>query len=729
MFPNSLYIISFKITYRFHGDSGRKLLRRFKMKCIACGTDLLRIEHQARSADEAQTVMVTCPKCPLSLAKLDINKVPPQPHIHLRRFDRKKEKNIIINDDECKRLYYILIEGIPIRDNININIEAKCFNCISPTGTLYRQYSKSPWNNAAITEIGRKQIAPRTSLLTLGALDGTSETTDEYTDFKFLTKRLSSGRTIYLINKNNRISYLIQSSDDTMTMISKILYEAYIDDLHPKSLMDCIDRVSLGRLSNLSSRAYDMARVDENDHLFSTKPDGERIWISRIGMVWFYSRRHLSHEIIGWEIDPMVTWEQISSSGPIIDTEMMISHSPIVIDVLADIDLEIDKIKKDPEEVLHRFRELSIIFRYLSKIHIRGLFNNLHDAEEYRSSVSYPTDGIVALAKTGMDMYKIKSIKSIELRIMDNGDLVTEDNIALFHIPDNKLYDIGSIVELRVKIHGNKVDVYDSLPRPDKLKANSSDVVKTIVMSAFNNVSDNVVRTLLWRWSNELRLQLYDRAQSSSPGKRIILDIGSGDGQASEAYTRSDDCSYILIEPDEDKCKRLRRRLHPVLPYSKEARSILPVLNSLKRGRIKYFILNMSLDEVLQDKNVVRELSDSVKCCIATFSSQYIVDAMPMMMHMNIRFIGCCYMYDNVNVDGSIIDFGGINMKRINEDQAEVKWGKDRVYNEPAITLSDIPIGLDIIDASEIVEPQIPHDMGEVLNACDHVKVMISRWR
>lgn len=699
------------------------------MKCIACGADLLRIEHQARSADEAQTIMITCPKCPLSLSKLSINNTPRQPHIHLRRFDRKREKNIVVDDTKHEQLHYIVIDGTSPYEYDNISINARCYNCISTSGTLYRQYSESPWGNRAITETTRKMVAPRTSLLTLNAIYGIDESAEEYTYFKFIVKRLSSGRIMYLINRDGRTSYLIRSPGGDIPTISRILYETFVDNIRPNSLIECIDRVTLGRLSNLSSRAYDMARVDDDSHLFSTKPDGERMWISRVGMVWFYSRRHLSHEIIGWEIDPTITWDLISSYGPIIDTEMMISHNPIVIDVLADVDLDIDRIKKDPEEVLHRFKELSVIFQYLSTMHVRRLLTNLRDAEEYRSSVPYPTDGVVALAKTGMDMYKIKSIKSIELRIIDDGSLLTEDGIALFRIQNNNLYEAGSIVELRVKIHGNKIDVCDSLPRPDKVKANSSDVVRTIIMSSFNNVSDNVVRTLLWRWSNELRLQLYERAQNSSPGKRIILDIGSGDGQASEAYTKSDDCSYILIEPDEEKCKRLRRRLHPVSSYSKEVRSLLPVLNSLKRGRVKYFILNTSLDEVLNDKNVTNELTDSVKCCIATFSSQYIVDAIPILMHMNIRFIGCCYMYDGIGIDESIIDFGGISMKRVEDDRSEVKWGKDKVYSEPAITTSDMPSGLDIIDATEIIEPQIPHDMGEVLNACDHAKVMISRWR
>lgn len=47
-----------------------------------------------------------------------------------------------------------------------------------------------------------------------------------------------------------------------------------------------MSKILLGSMSNMNARAYDAYDANDNEHLFSTKPDGERMWLVRSGSVW-----------------------------------------------------------------------------------------------------------------------------------------------------------------------------------------------------------------------------------------------------------------------------------------------------------------------------------------------------------------------------------------------------------------------------------------------------------
>ncbi|KAM5522810.1 hypothetical protein FOXYSP1_13153, partial [Fusarium oxysporum f. sp. phaseoli] len=55
------------------------------------------------------------------------------------------------------------------------------------------------------------------------------------------------------------------------------------------------------------------------------------------------------------------------------------------------------------------------------------------------------------------------------------------------------------------------------------------------------------------------------RTHSTSSKRSIAIDIGAGSGQWSETFKEIPGCSFLLGEPDADKCKLLSRRLSVAL--------------------------------------------------------------------------------------------------------------------------------------------------------------------
>ncbi|HAA5926486.1 TPA_asm: hypothetical protein GFY42_15345, partial [Listeria monocytogenes] len=87
----------------------------------------------------------------------------------------------------------------------------------------------------------------------------------------------------------------------------------------------------------------------------------------------------------------------------------------------------------------------------------------------------------------------------------------------------------------------------------------------------------------------------------------------------------------------------------------------------------------------------MKNIKDVIRCAVACFSAQFVLDDIGKLTSLGIPFLGSYYSYDTIAVGDSIINYGSIKMTRISEDEATVKWGKDKAYKEPAIEDSVIP--------------------------------------
>ena len=85
-----------------------------------------------------------------------------------------------------------------------------------------------------------------------------------------------------------------------------------------------------------------------------------------------------------------------------------------------------------------------------------------------------------------------------------------------------------------------------------------------------------------------------------NPSSRIILDIGTGDGQSTDDHIRSTEYSYVFVEPDQSKRQSLKSQLR-VKQILTAPRQVLQFLSQLKTGKAKYAIVNCKLDDLLDD--------------------------------------------------------------------------------------------------------------------------------
>lgn len=666
------------------------------MKCIACNSVFTTIEYQSRAADEAQSRIETCPNCPLDASKLTLQ-WKEDAHVHLERILLKEQATPTGDIYNLSRrcLMYIRCSK-PSGKALN----ATCCNILCTESELYRLYDTGPFQGVCVREENVKQIAPEVELHI--ALFGKCNYTSlhAYTHFEYILQ--DADETLFV--ESCGLWYKVMQVDENdIAQQASILREAYMELVTLNSLGSYIPQSLLGSMSNLSSRGYDLNQVEDSEYNFTVKADGERLWVTLVGCVWLYSRRLLGHKIVGWVVDEQMLAQHKTCYGPTLDVEVFIGHRPVLIDILMTEDSCVSPRGRNIVWVHIEFLDMAARMDHLNTIQTREIHSSYSDAAKVCNTVPYPTDGVVALPHDGMDIVKLKAIKSMELEATSNGDMVSSEGIRVVNVSKGHAWETGCIYEIGMYVHHNQCVFTHMFRRPDKTKANSIAAIHSIVESSLPQQKDKALRTQLWRCSNKAREEVYKLACKRMPGRRLILDVGTGDGQSCDVHSKMPDCSFVLVEPDEFKCIKLMKRLQ-LKSYETNPRSLIRKVASLKKGNIRYCIVNCKLESILEDKDVCAMLLPELKCCVACFSLQFILPSMHILTSHSVQTIGMCYTYDGVEVGGHIMNSGDISMTKISECTAQVKWGNDSAYEEPAVEKSDFPCDATLLGVKSLMD-------------------------
>jgi hypothetical protein len=704
------------------------MIIRITMRCLHCGSTYTVSQYQSRSADEASTILSSCPNCPLDVSRLDLDFVIPAPHIHVKRFNRTIPNRVILSPSDTTKDNWVSLDIGDYDDMDNVIFEpAKCMNTLNAEGTLLRWYSSGIWQNHCVLETYNQKIGPSVALMQLEISHVIVSPDDLYTSFEFC-KLDTEFWECFLIRKDKTLSIWCHIDSCDADTIHDTIHWLYLRYSKLKSLKNYIQTSILASVSNLSARAYDAhpSSITQNEYRYAPKADGERIWLTRIGIVWVLTRRLKDHEIKAWYIDESIDIMSATGYGPIIDYEFLLGPKDIFIDVLMDEHGKVSSERRNLLNIELKMQELYTMFPILKRIDIRSFRDTIDEAQRDCESVTYPTDGVVGITHNTVDMIKIKSIKSMELRVSEHTILVSDDGTAICEFDNEHGYADGTIVEVGFQVIDKKINIVHFFIRPDKLKANSSTAIYDIIASGSSKLSSDTIRTAIWRYSNSIRSDIYERAHSIKSDKRLILDIGTGDGQSIDNYIKDDSTSHIFVEPDESKCMNLRRRLRLRNIYT-DPGSISSVMPQLKTGKLKYHIMNCKLQDIFDNEGVTRELLSQLRCAISCFSSQYITKQIFRFISSSVPFMGCCYMYDDIPIGGSIVDEAGLIMRRLDDELAMVQWGKDTPYFEPAIERYDLPpYGLHVEMATNIVPFQAQRGTEHLKSVCDHIFILLS---
>lgn len=711
------------------------------MNCLACGTRLETVERQLRAADEATQTVTSCPRCPVKAWKVNTSKTPRSSVGGFRLpISRAKNPNHVITARNQRQRHEINVVLAPENysglalDSRHVVVQRGMSRTTSSGSALFpakalisvcdlrRGECSAPY--------GSKRLGFNATLTSYTLYGDTVVNTNDPRvlagHYKCIPEIMGYQAVLYKSREAKTISLVVDLGEVLNSMVLRgIIDSVYSTHALPKVIAPYVDNDFASRLGTLSSRAWDTSKPPESGYTFTCKPDGERSWLVFCGWCWYMVSKQKPHRVKKWQVSE----DKLRENMPLIvlDTEYVCGFGFILIDCLTDSHGFPAPTSRSIEWVLETFSEILSVHPSCP-VDVRTYFTNFGDACGYTKNVLYPIDGIVAIRNGSTEVLKVKNVKSVELEHRGNGAMYSAEGIEILTTNLMSNIAVGTVAELRFSLdeRDGEYRVWDVFPRNDKNgNANGFDAIANIFKSASTTqTSDDDERRRCLLWCNKLREAIFRKCTGAADTRHIILDVGTGTGQSLAAMDKSESVSYILLEPDLKRCKMLQRRLGNVQIVA-DPPDVIPMIRQLKTRSKKWIIINCSFDDLWRSPRVLTKLAPELKCIQAAFSLQFVADSIhDLFDRYRIPVYGCCYTYDMKDDSGILIDTCGIRMKTINANVAAVKWGSDKVYEEPAISTRDL-YGLgSVIRGCDVVDMPGGDENSKCRSVCINVSVL-----
>lgn len=659
--------------------------------CSGCGSLTRIVEHQTRAADEPQTMLLTCPNCPLDPTKIDGSCSPPKlplrhAVLHTRAMSEifkgnpvRTFKQVLLRapiSKQCRKDFPTPTEN----HRISVYGGTELFGTSTKRIEIYQHTGLNV--GCSTTEYSKRDLGFGFSLVYVDvtqfeSLTGTPRIMNDGYAIRF---DLAPGLKSCVYESRGLVHMDVDCGDENWDKVLRaILRRSFCHD----SLQTALGTSTVTALRNLSSRAWDHPMVDLPNHLFTAKVDGERSWCVLDHNIAYCFKRGVNKYTWGWFVlSPAVE----SLSPVVVDVEYCGSHGIFFIDMLTTARGEPASPNRTLAQSLNTFASLGLEKRGLS-IRVRNYDHTLALAIARMKKLPYPADGIVAIDKSGTTAKKLKDTRSVELRASTDGNMYTEDGkVALVSFNHGISTETTNIMEVRFtdsKVPGY-ITVVETFKRLDKANANDSAAFANILASVSKRKpSDDENRRFALIWCNMLRRHLFSTAMAMNPNRTVILNAGAGSGQSIDELSHDGSVAIIHLEPDKQACKSLASRTG-YRNVITNPRGLLAIIRGLKTRSVPGCVLNCSLGDLISDEEVCKALVPELKCVLATFSAHFIHEELShMVLHWNVKLLGCAYVYDNVSVGQHLIKSCGVTMSRVSEDECTVQWGSDRQYFEP----------------------------------------------
>lgn len=683
--------------------------------CTACFRPLVQVTYQARSADEPARSTTFCRACPLDPRKLnpgdlvykaDYGKGTPRPR-------RAKTDTTVSRLEPLARTIRVVgtfstcRADVPPLPNIDMHdVLVRKVDCrIESRGSDLRVCCLLEEDiETGQVEISRTPLCPGVFLAQIvtcriPALDSARP------HYRVRASRNHNAHDLELDVRSwspDHYEFSMQVDEASDPRVSSFVRVLYHYGLCPTTLDMCWGYGKTRSLLCAKPRAHDVGAIREADHLITSKPDGQRCLVVRLGIVWAYFTSDVRADLIGWIVSNHPSHEmKCGAVGAVMDAELMLGQSPVFIDLLQRDDGSQMPENRRVAEVIATAREVPGVEE---AVQFRSYFSSLVEAESYCLKAGYPCDGMVAISKDGVEMKKLKPHKSIELRHAGDGCLVSNEGTTVVTIEAAKRFDLDAIIEVRFQAdvlgptHKVRVGLTcsDMFERSDKTKANSTEVcIQIIKLAAGLQSGPSMVRRLCMLWCCKVKEHVLRTALTMCKDKRVIIDLGSGNGQSTGLYSQvlgdSWSKTVLFIENDTSRATQLARSLRRLRTRTVgDPDLLLTHMALLRNGGLDAVICTCDANSLFESPKLISEVQKTVGCVVSNFSATHVLPAIELLMESKLKMVGCTYLYDGVSAGSALVDNGDIVMKITSSDTAVVKWGNDAEYTERPITSSDL---------------------------------------
>jgi hypothetical protein len=708
-------------------------------KCTACGSVLETFEYQARSADEATRVKTTCPSCPIDASKI---KLVHRPANYARGLTGPVR---LSRTPSTQQTLHTTRKIWRVRVDCTTSVAATSVETRHVTCPVSFARSRSISSTSDITSQVRYQVTGVTegqceSLLysfTLG-FGAVLQAVQLYdgADVQLSSTRICEGKYGIVSNDYTSVKYIytdsvtnknimVVQSDTALDVPSaaQIVMKLYGQECVPRSLQNYLERRDISEYANLSPRAWDVSAPPKLGYKFTSKPDGERMWMVLYGAFWYSCEASKERQILKWWFSQRNS--TLVQRPVVCDTEYVAEYGFIFIDALTDTSGVPVPVVRDLEYSLNLALQINEM-TLESPLIVRQYFDTNDEAQIYSNNQQYATDGTLGIRDGSTETVKIKAVKGVDLLLSPGGALLTGDGDTVAVISEYPQSYVGKVVEVRftAKVNDTHIRVLDIFPRTNKTTANSTEAVTNILRSCVHmNSTTDRERTIALKWCNTLCSNIVTRALSVDDTKHIVLDVGTGSGQSLDRLRKNESTSFIYLEPDPRRAAAIAKRSRARL--FNDVTDIGHMIMSLKTRRTTQIVVCSSLGELLNNNKLCAALMPEIKCVVATFSAQFVVNELRDLRDTyKAKIFGCMYTYDWA-VDNVLVDGCGASMTIVEDDVGLIRWGSEKEYREPVTYEMDY-YGLgNLVLGSDILQLPTGVDSAAPAQVCKHIRVIM----
>lgn len=447
-------------------------------------------------------------------------------------------------------------------------------------------------------------------------------------------------------------------------------------------------------------------------HLYMLKADGEMTWIFEYGPVLVHTRSDPKLTVTGFSV--------IKGDDLPFDTANISVHR---VETLASGQLiYIDTIMRNgtPSGITRPFELASAEFLDVRHFISRRVYDTYDEAiESSAGEDAIPHDGIVAVHAETSLTYRIKE-PSVDMIVCEGLLCLLSEELA--SADDDKVQEVGyeailssasdmiegTVYECFLKISNQRWKLTRYIVRTDKVKPNSVKLLLELDRHYMDlDLNASIVQREVSMASFEFRKHVSTRAVNTRKASNLIVDVGTGNGQALSILVNTG-ASYILCDP------KLSLNLSRFPTIKAQDLTVLSVDDRVNWVRMAHKTRNVwglfrgTLLDLLKGK-VAGELVSKGVPFQCMFSISHIADDLTAMVRAGSPFIGCTYLYDQMDKDGVLIDRFGIKMWRKSRTHAfvtfppftklvEFMWTRGLVHELQGRTFNSKDIGLEVTD-------------------------------